>query len=88
VPRSTLSGEARKAGLGVEVHAESEVSSIDKRPKPRVDVQESISNAKVYCEQNLKAFVSLRDYSAGIHDETIIAPRAADFEPPCPVDGG
>jgi hypothetical protein len=26
------------------------VSSIDKPPKPKVDVQESVSNAKVYCK--------------------------------------
>jgi hypothetical protein len=49
------------------------VSSIDKPPKPKVDVQESISNAKVYCKQNPESFVSLRDYSGGIYNETCAA---------------
>jgi hypothetical protein len=37
------------------------VISIDPPPKPKVNVQESISNAKVYCKQNPESFVSLRD---------------------------
>jgi hypothetical protein len=53
--------------------AKSEVSSIDKPPKPKVDVQETISNAKVYCKQNPESFVSLRDYSGGIYNETCAA---------------
>jgi hypothetical protein len=50
--------------------AKSEVNSIDKPPKPKVGVQESISNAKVYCKQNRESFVSLRDYSGDIYNET------------------
>jgi hypothetical protein len=46
------------------------VSSIDKPPKPKVGVQESISNAKVYCKQNPESFVSLRDYSGDVYNET------------------
>jgi hypothetical protein len=38
-----------------------------------VDVQESISNAKVYCKQNPESFVSLRDYGGGIYNETCAA---------------
>jgi hypothetical protein len=37
-----------------------EVSSIDAPPKPKVDVQEAIANAKVYCKQNPESFVNLR----------------------------
>ena len=53
--------------------AKSEVSSIDAPPKPKVDVQESIANAKAYCKQNPESFVSLRDYSGGIYNETCAA---------------
>jgi hypothetical protein len=47
--------------------------SIDAPPKPKVDVQEAITNAKVYCKQNPESFVSLRDYSDGIYNETCAA---------------
>jgi hypothetical protein len=60
-------------GVEVRACAKSEVSSIDKPPKPKVDVQETISNAKVYCKQNPESFVSLRDYSGGIYNETCAA---------------
>ena len=53
--------------------AKREVSSIDAPPKPKVDVQEAIANAKVYCKQNPESFVSLRDYSGGIYNETCAA---------------
>jgi hypothetical protein len=47
------------------------VSAIDNAPiKPKVNVQESITNAKAYCKQNPTSFVSLRDYSGGIYNET------------------
>jgi hypothetical protein len=35
--------------------------------------RETISNAKVYCKQNPESFVSLRDYSGGIYNETCAA---------------
>jgi hypothetical protein len=54
--------------------AKSEVSSIDPPSKPKVNVQESIANAKVYCKQHPESFVSLRDYSGGIYNQT-----CADF---------
>jgi hypothetical protein len=53
--------------------AKREVSSIDAPPKPKVDVQESIANAKAYCKQNPESFVSLRDYSGGIYNQTCAA---------------
>jgi hypothetical protein len=53
--------------------ARREVTAIDAPPKPKVDVQESIANAKVYCKQNPTSFVSLRDYSGGIYNETCAA---------------
>jgi hypothetical protein len=53
--------------------AKREVTSIDAPPKPKVDVQESIANAKAYCKQNPESFVSLRDYSGGIYNETCAA---------------
>ena len=53
--------------------AKREVISIDPPPKPKVNVLESISNAKVYCKQNPESFVSLRDYSGGIYNETCAA---------------
>jgi len=46
------------------------VSPIDQPTKPKVNVQESIQNAKVYCKQNPESFVSLRDYSGGIYNQT------------------
>ena len=54
-------------------YAKREVNSIDAPPKPKVDVQESIANAKAYCKQNPESFVSLRDYSGGIYNETCAA---------------
>jgi hypothetical protein len=53
--------------------AKREVSSIDEPPKPKVDVQEAIANAKVYCKQNPESFVSLRNYSGGIYNQTCSA---------------
>jgi hypothetical protein len=53
--------------------ARSEVSAIDNPIKPKVNVQESIENAKVYCKQNPESFVSLRDYSGGIYNESCTA---------------
>ena len=53
--------------------AKREVSSIDAPPKPKVDVQETIANAKVYCKEHPESFVSLRDYSGGIYNETCAA---------------
>ena len=50
--------------------AKSEVSAIDNPIKPKVNVQETIENAKAYCKQNPESFVSLRDYSGGIYNET------------------
>jgi hypothetical protein len=38
------------------------VNAIDNPIKPKVNVEESIENAKVYCKQNPASFVSLRDY--------------------------
>jgi hypothetical protein len=54
--------------------ARSEVIAIDKPIAPKVNVQESVANAKVYCKQNPESFVSLRDYSGGIYNQT-----CADF---------
>jgi hypothetical protein len=45
--------------LEVRTCAKSEVSSIDEPPKPKVDVQESISNAKIYCKQNTEGIVTI-----------------------------
>jgi hypothetical protein len=53
--------------------AKREVTTIDAPSKPKVDVQESIANAKAYCKQNPESFVSLRDYSGGIYNETCSA---------------
>jgi hypothetical protein len=50
--------------------AKSEVRSIDTPPKPKVNVQESIANAKAYCKQHPESFVSLRDYSGDVYNET------------------
>jgi hypothetical protein len=65
--------EANHCAIEVRTCAEREVSSIDASPKPKVDVQEAIANAKVYCNQNPESFVSLRDYSGGIYNETYAA---------------
>ena len=46
------------------------MSSIDAPSKPKVDVQETIANAKAYCKQNPESFVSLRDYSGGIYNQS------------------
>ena len=54
--------------------AKSEVSAIDTPTKPKVNVQETIENAKVYCKQNPASFVSLRDYSGDVYNQT-----CADF---------
>jgi hypothetical protein len=61
--------------LGVRDCARSEVSAIDItiKPKAKVNVQESIENGKAYCKQNPEGFVSLRDYSGGIYNETCSA---------------
>ena len=67
--------EARSySGLGLRDCARSEVSAIDNTIKPKVNVQESIENAKVYCKQNPASFVSLRDYSGDVYNQT-----CADF---------
>jgi hypothetical protein len=50
--------------------ARSEVSAIDNPIKPKVNVQDTIENAKTYCKQNPESFVSLRDYSGDIYNET------------------
>ena len=50
--------------------AKSEVSAIDNPIKPKVNVQDAIENAKTYCKQNPESFVSLRDYSGDIYNET------------------
>jgi hypothetical protein len=59
--------------IEVRTCAKREVSSIDAPPKPKVDVQEAIANAKVYCKEHPESFVSLRDYSGGIYNETCAA---------------
>ena len=53
--------------------ARSEVSAIDKPTKPSVKVQDTIENAKAYCKQNPDSFVSLRDYSNGVYNQTCAA---------------
>jgi hypothetical protein len=75
VARVTLPEGVPTVNLGIEVRtcAKSEVRSIDTPPKPKVNVQESIANAKVYCKQHPESFVSLRDYSGGIYNETCAA---------------
>jgi hypothetical protein len=53
--------------------AKSEVSRIDNPTKPiksNVNVQESIENAKFYCKRYPDSFVSLRDYSGDVYNET------------------
>ena len=75
VARVTLPEGVPTVNLGIEVRtcAKSEVRSIDTPPKPKVNVQESIANAKVYCKQHPESFVSLRDYSGGIYNQTCAA---------------
>ena len=51
----------------------SEVIAIDNATKPKVSVQESINNAKVYCKQNPTGDASLRDYSGGIYNKSCAA---------------
>ena len=46
------------------------MSAIDNPIKPKVNVQDTIENAKTYCKQNPESFVSLRDYSGDIYNET------------------
>jgi len=46
------------------------VTEIDQPSKPKINVQESIENAKVYCKQDPKGFVSLRDYSGDIYNQS------------------
>jgi hypothetical protein len=53
--------------------AKSEVSAIDKPTKPSVNVQESIENAKFYCKRYPESFVSLRDYSGDVYNQTCAA---------------
>jgi hypothetical protein len=53
--------------------AKSEVSAIDTPTKPSVNVQESIDNAKFYCKQHPESFVSLRDYSGDVYNQTCAA---------------
>jgi hypothetical protein len=50
------------------------VIAIDQPIKPKINVQESIDNAKISCKQDPKGFVSLRDYSGGIYNQS-----CADF---------
>ena len=54
-------------------YAKSEVSRIDNPTKPtksNVNVQESVENAKFYCKRYPDSFVSLRDYSGDVYNET------------------
>jgi hypothetical protein len=51
------------------------VIAIDNSTKPKVSVQESINNAKIYCKQNPGGDASLRDYSGGIYNKS-----CAEFE--------
>jgi hypothetical protein len=44
--------------------------TIDKPTKPKVSVQESIDNAKVYCKQNPSGDASLRDFSGGVYNKS------------------
>jgi hypothetical protein len=53
--------------------AKSEVSAIDTPTKPSVNVQESIENAKFYCKRYPESFVSLRDYSGDVYNQTCAA---------------
>jgi hypothetical protein len=46
------------------------VIAIDKSNKPKVSVQESINNAKIYCRQNPTGDASLRDYSGGVYNKS------------------
>jgi hypothetical protein len=53
--------------------AKSEVSAIDTPTKPSVNVQETIENAKIYCKRYPESFVSLRDYSGDVYNQTCAA---------------
>ena len=53
--------------------AKSEVSAIDTPTKPIVNVQETIENAKIYCKRYPESFVSLRDYSGDVYNQTCAA---------------
>ncbi len=44
--------------------------AIDKPTKPKVSVQESIDNAKVYCKQNPSGDATLRDFSGGVYNKS------------------
>jgi hypothetical protein len=46
------------------------VTPIDKPTKPNVKVQDSINNAKAYCKENPDSFVSLRDFSDGVYNQS------------------
>jgi hypothetical protein len=50
--------------------AKSGVSKIDKPIKPKINVQDTIENAKAYCKRYPDSFVSLRDYSGDIYNQT------------------
>jgi hypothetical protein len=50
------------------------VNAIDHPIKPKVNVEESVENAKAVCKQNPASFVSLRDYSGDVYNQT-----CADF---------
>jgi hypothetical protein len=73
VPRCRIVATRLSWDLEARNCAKREVSSIDAPSKPKVDVQETIANAKAYCKQNPESFVSLRDYSGGIYNETCAA---------------
>jgi hypothetical protein len=63
-------GQTSRSSHEARDRAKSEVSAIDTPIKPKVNVQESIENAKAYCKQNPASFVSLRDYSGGVYNQT------------------
>jgi hypothetical protein len=65
-PRRNYFSEVRRC-------AKSEVSAIDNPTKPSVNVQESIENAKFYCKRYPESFVSLRDYSGDVYNQTCAA---------------
>jgi hypothetical protein len=46
------------------------VTPIDKPIKPIIKVQDSINNAKLYCRENPDSFVSLRDFSNGVYNQS------------------
>ena len=49
--------------------------AIDQTTKPKISVQESVNNAKIYCKQNPGGDASLRDYSGGVYNKS-----CAEFE--------